>query len=167
MNVSVILSRVLQRLSRIGSPITRLLLSGGTHRLMSRRLLLLRFIGRKTGRTYVTPVSYVQEGDQLLVPGGGRWWKNLMSGPVTVRLRGKWLPVASQVIDEPQAMADVLGRMMAANRALSVLTGIRRGTDGRPDSRSLERERNRGFVIVRLMLQEETAADVLERSVVA
>ena len=158
MSVSVILSRVLQRLSRIGSPITRLLLSGGTHRLMSRRLLLLRFIGRKTGRTYVTPVSYVQEGAQLLVPGGGRWWKNLLGGPVSVRLRGDWLPVASEVISDPLAMTEVLGRMMAANPALAVLTGIRCGPDGRPDSRSLERERSRGFVIVRLLLQNNASA---------
>lgn len=167
MNVSVILSRVLQRLSRTGGPVVRLLLSGGTHRLMSRRLLLLRFTGRKTGRTYATPVSYVQEGDELLVPGGGRWWKNLLSGPVSVRLRGDWLPVASEVIGDPPAMADVLGRMMAANPALEVLTGIRRGPDGRPELRSLERERNRGFVIVRLLLQRNRDAGAPEGSAVA
>lgn len=167
MNMNVILSRVLQRLSRIGSPVARLLLSGRTHRLMSRRLLVLRFTGRKTGRTYATTVSYVQEGDELLVPGGGKWWKNLKSGPVSIRLRGDWLPVTSEVIDETQAMADVLGRMMAANPALSVFTGIRRGPDGRPDPRSLDRERSRGFVIVRLLLPDKAGVATAARSAVA
>ena len=167
MNMPVILSRILQRLSRAGSPVARLLLSGGTHRLMSRQLLILRFTGRKTGRTYATTVSYVQEGDALLVPGGGKWWKNLMSGPVAVRLRGEWLPVTSEVIDESRAMADALGRMMAANPALSVFTGIPRGPDGRPDSKSLERERSRGFVLVRLVIQNHAGAEMLERSAVA
>lgn len=167
MNITVIVSRVLQRLSRIGGPVVRLLLSGGTHRLMSRRLLVIRFTGRKTGRIYARTVSYVQQGDELLVPGGGRWWKNLVSGPVAVRLRGDWIPVASEVIAEPEAMADVLTHMMAANPALSVFTGIPRGSDGRPDARSLEREQSRGFVIVRLRLQDRAAVETATRSAVA
>jgi hypothetical protein len=40
---------------------------------LSRRLMLLRLTGRRTGRTYRQPVSYVREGDTLLTPGGGRW----------------------------------------------------------------------------------------------
>lgn len=167
MHMPVILSRILQRLSRTSSPVARLLLSGGTHRLMSRRLLILRFTGRKTGRTYATTVSYVQEGDALLVPGGGKWWKNLMSGPVAVRLRGDWLPATSEVIDESQAMADALCRMMAANPALSVFTGIRREPDGRPDPRSLDRERSRGFVIVRLLLRDKAGVETVTQSAVA
>lgn len=167
MDMPVILSRILQWLSRTGSPVVRLLLGGRTHRLMSRQLLILRFTGRKTGRTYATTVSYVQQGDALLVPGGGKWWKNLMSGPVAVRLRGDWLDVTSEVIDEPQSMADALDRMMAANPALSVFTGIRRGLDGRPDPRSLDRERRRGFVIVRLLLRDKAGVETVTQSAVA
>lgn len=166
--MSLVVSRVLQRLSRAASPLMSLLLSGGTHRLMSSQLLIVRFTGRRTGRTFATPVSYVQEGSELLIPGGGKWWKNLMSGQAMVRLRGSWMPVSgSDVIDQQDEMSKVLGRMMAANPALSVFTGIRRGPDGQPDSKSLERELSRGFVIVRLVLQNHAGAEVLERSAVA
>ncbi len=42
---------------------------------MSRRLILLRYTGRKSGRSYTVPVSYVEQGDTLLIPGGGGWKK--------------------------------------------------------------------------------------------
>jgi deazaflavin-dependent oxidoreductase (nitroreductase family) len=130
------------------------MLGGRAHVLMSRQLLLVAFTGRKTGRSYTTPVSYVREGDRLLIPGGGAWWKNLGSGPVSVRLRGSWFSVTPEVITESSSLSEVLGRMMAANPALTVLTGIRRGADGLPAPESLERERRRGFVVVRLQLED-------------
>ena len=36
---------------------------------LNRRLMLLSFTGRQTGRAYLQPVSYVPEGDTLLTPG--------------------------------------------------------------------------------------------------
>jgi hypothetical protein len=56
---------------------------------MSRRLILLTYTGRKSGRCYTIPVSYVEQGDTLLIPGGGAWKINLEHGsPVRMRLRG-------------------------------------------------------------------------------
>lgn len=149
------LSRVLQAMARWSNPITRWMLSGPLHVVMSRRLLLVSFTGRKTGRRYVTPVSYVVDGDRLLVPGGGAWWKNLGTAPVSVRLQGAWRPVTAEVIREPEALSETLGRMMAANPALSVFTGIRRGADGLPAAASVEREHRRGFVVVQLHLEDQ------------
>ena len=40
---------------------------------LGRRLMLLFLTGRKTGRRYRQPVSYVRDGDTLLTPGGGNW----------------------------------------------------------------------------------------------
>jgi deazaflavin-dependent oxidoreductase (nitroreductase family) len=148
-------SRALQRLSRMGSPVVRWILSGKSHSLMSRRLLLVSFTGRKTGRSYTTPVSYVRDGNELLIPGGGKWWKNLAGGPVRVRLQGSWVPVSPEVITETQGMSEVLGRMMARNSALPVFTGIGRGQEGQPNPEDLERERRRGFVVVRLHMQNQ------------
>ena len=153
--MSVIVSRVLQAAMRYFSPFMRLVLGSRAHRMMSGRLMLLSFTGRRTGRSYTTPVSYVRDGTDLLVPGGGTWWKNLTSGTATVRLQGKWHVVTPEVIREPVALSAVLGRMLAINPALAVFTGIRPGSDGRPLAESLERERRRGFVVVRLHLSAE------------
>ncbi len=143
-------SRVLQRVSIFMSPLIRLFLSGPLHRLMSSNLLLLSFNGRKTGRAYKTPVSYVRDGDDLLIPGGGRWWRNLAGSPVSVRLQGEWRQVTAQVISDRQAMAEALARMIELRPIVSLFTGIRRGPDRLPDAESLDRARDRGFVVVRL-----------------
>ncbi len=153
LTVSLVVSRVLQRAVRYFNPATRFILSSRLHAMMSGRLALLAFTGRKTGRSYLTPVSYVSDGSSLLVPGGGAWWKNLRSGGgPQVRLRGTWRSVTPELISEPTALAEVLQRMLAANPAISLFTGVRPGPGGRPDPEALERERRRGFVVVRLRL---------------
>jgi F420H(2)-dependent quinone reductase len=88
-NMSVVVSRVLQSVERYFNPFMRLVLGSRAHRMMSSRLMLLSFTGRRTGRSYTTPVSYVREGTNLLVPGGGAWWKNLTSGTARVACKGR------------------------------------------------------------------------------
>jgi hypothetical protein len=54
------------------------------------RLMLDRITGRKTGKVYRQPVSYVRQDSTLLTPGGGNWKLNLQDGrPVRLRLRGR------------------------------------------------------------------------------
>jgi deazaflavin-dependent oxidoreductase (nitroreductase family) len=61
---------------------------------LSRRLLLITVTGRRSGRTFTIPVSYVEEDGRLLIqpsaPERKLWWRNLRGGaPVRVRLRGQ------------------------------------------------------------------------------
>jgi hypothetical protein len=49
---------------------TRPLLSLPFRTPISKRLMLVEFAGRKSGRVYKQPVSYVRDGDTLLTPGG-------------------------------------------------------------------------------------------------
>src|SRR5213594_4754532 len=97
-NMSVVVSRVLQIVVRYFNPFMRLVLGSRAHRMMSGRLMLLSFTGRRTGRSYTTPVSYVREGTNLLVPGGGAWWRNFEGTSQTqVCLRGVWSAVTPDV----------------------------------------------------------------------
>ena len=62
------------------------------HGMMSPRLLLLTFTGRKSGKEYTTPMRYAREGEtlRLKVPIQYSWWKNLRERPaVRVLLRGQ------------------------------------------------------------------------------
>lgn len=154
--LSLLLSRILQQAVRYFNPMARLILASRLHGLMSSRVMLLAFTGRKTGRSYTTPVSYVREGRSLLVPAGGAWWKNLGDGGRSwVRLKGTWRLVNADVISEPAALKEVLRRMLVANPAIAVFIGIRPRLGGVPDPDALERERRRGFVVVRLHLDGE------------
>lgn len=146
-------SRILQRSVHFFNPVARFVLQTPLHPLMSCRVMLLSFTGRNTGRMYTTPVSYVRVGNSLLVPGGGAWWRNLETGlPARVHLRGIWGAVTAEVIKEPTLLADTMQRMLAENPAVGVFTGVKPSPDGRPDPAALERERQRGFVVVRLCL---------------
>ena len=96
-------------------------------------------------------MSYVLDGSSLLVPGGGAWWKNLGAGrPAQVCIRGTWIAVEPELVAEPLAMEELLRLMLAADPTMGMFTGIRPGPDGRPYAAALERERGRGFVVVRL-----------------
>ena len=60
------------------------------HRIRSKRLLLLTFIGYKSGKEFTTPVRYVQEGETLRITVVYPWWKNLVEvATVRVLLRGE------------------------------------------------------------------------------
>lgn len=149
-----LISRVLQRSMIALNPVTSSILGGRLHRLASANLMLLNFRGRVSGRSLTTPVSYVRIGDDLYVPGGGAWWRNLAGGPVKVRLDGVWQSVGPAVISEPTAMSAALAQMIARRPLVGLFTAIRVGHNGLPTPSSFERARTRhGLVVVRLHLE--------------
>lgn len=83
---------------------------------INRRLMLLYFTGRKTGRAYRQPVSYVPDGDTLLSPGGGNWKLNLREDqPIRVCLRGRDVRAWPQLIRDPGEVERLLEKMAAVN----------------------------------------------------
>lgn len=77
---------------RLYNPLVIRLLCSPLHVLMSGSVLLLTFEGRRSDRSYTTPVNYVRRGDDLLLVSSREhsWWKNLRGGaPVTLRVRGR------------------------------------------------------------------------------
>jgi deazaflavin-dependent oxidoreductase (nitroreductase family) len=122
---------------------------------LSRRLMLLSFTGRKTGRAYTIPVSYVQQGDTLLVPGGGAWKRNLETGrSVRVLLRGLERAARVEVVKEANEVEQLVTEMMAANPALAGFIGVPRRSDGRADRSRLGDALRAGFTVVRLRLED-------------
>jgi hypothetical protein len=75
--------------------VTRPLLRSPAHGLLSKRLLLITVTGRRSGRVFTIPVSYLDRGDTILIepsaPERKVWWRNLRGAgaPVTLRLRGR------------------------------------------------------------------------------
>ncbi len=77
------------------------------HGMVSNAILLISFTGRKSSKTYTTPVSYSQDGDQVTIFTHADWWKNLRNGaPVVLRIRGRELQgLAEPVAEDKQAVA--------------------------------------------------------------
>ena len=99
-------------LVKTGNPFVSAVLRSPLHSLLGAKFMLVSVTGRKTGRTYTTPVNYVRQGDTLTVISkrGRTWWRNLSEpAPVLVRLRGKRRCGMGQVVpltdaDRPEAL---------------------------------------------------------------
>jgi hypothetical protein len=123
---------------------------------LSGRLMLLSYTGRKSGRAYRQPVSYVRQDGTLLTPGGGNWkWNMQDSRLVRIRLRGQDVLARPELIKDPDEIERLLEVMTAANPAAGAFVGIPKGADGRLDRDRLEAAVSHGFRIVRWHLEEE------------
>jgi hypothetical protein len=76
------------------NPLVRALLRSPLHPLLSRRIVLLRVTGRRSGRTFELPVGYKRSDAGILVTVGApehkQWWRNIDGPtPVTVVLCGR------------------------------------------------------------------------------
>jgi hypothetical protein len=122
---------------------------------LSGRLMLVSLTGRKTGKAYRQPLSYVQEGKTLLTPGGGQWKLNLRTGqPVPIRLRGRDVLARPELMSDLDEIERLLAVMAAANPSVQAFVGIPRGPDGRLDRTRLQNAVQFGFRIVRWHLEE-------------
>src|SRR5215212_1948173 len=116
---------------------------------LSSRLMLVTHTGRKTGRRYRQPVSYVRDGDVLLTPGGGRWTDNLRDGePVPVRLRGRDVVARPDLVRDPDEVDRLLRRMYERSSSVARFIPFM-GPDGTIDRTKLETALRFGFRVVR------------------
>jgi hypothetical protein len=125
---------------------------------LSKRLMLLYLTGRRTGQSYRQPVSYVEDGESLLTPGGGNWKLNLQPGrPERIRLNGRDVSARPDLIDDVDEIDSALIKMAAVNpRTLSFIP-ITRKDDGHFDRDGLVNAVAHGFRIVRWHLAASTA----------
>lgn len=88
----------------------KFMLRSPLHGMVSKTVLLITFAGRKSGKSYTTPVSYSQDGDQVYIFTHAAWWKNLPSGAqATLRIRGRELQgLAEPVAEDKQAVTSGL-----------------------------------------------------------
>lgn len=77
------------------------------HGVVSKSILLISFTGRKSGKTYTTPVSYSQENGQVTIFTHADWWKNLRGeAPVTLYIQRRELQgIAKPVAKDKSAIA--------------------------------------------------------------
>jgi hypothetical protein len=59
-------------------------------RFVGRGLIVIRYVGRRTGQTFEIPVGYRRSGDTLTInvaaPDSKNWWRNFLGegGPITL-----------------------------------------------------------------------------------
>jgi hypothetical protein len=115
-----------------------------------RRLMLAFIVGRKSGRVYRQPLSYVRDAGTLLTPGGGAWKRNLVSEtPVRLRIRGRDYLARPEVIRDQETVDALLDVMAKSNPMAGRFVGVPRDQDGRLDQQRLGQAIRHGFAVVR------------------
>jgi hypothetical protein len=86
------------------------------HRVMSGKLLLIRYHGQRSGTEYTLPVQYADTHHGVLVmvgkPATKTWWRNFTTmGQAQVLLAGKWVPMTAHALvgsEDPEAVTPLL-----------------------------------------------------------
>ena len=124
------------------------------HRMLSNGMMLITITGRKSGKTFTTPVGYYEENGTLwvLTSRDRTWWKNLQGG-AKVDLLLKRKPVqgfADTDLDENSVearMAEYLRHVPQAAKPMKV-----RIENGKPNPRDVANiAKDRLFVKIKLL----------------
>ncbi|MBA2344275.1 MAG: nitroreductase family deazaflavin-dependent oxidoreductase [Rubrobacter sp.] len=119
-----------------------LLLRSPLHGLMSKKFLLITFAGRKSGKRYTIPVSYLREGDAYLMTTDSPWWKNLRGGaPVRLRVKNKEIPALGDTITDEREVTQVLERFLEEQPGYGKYIGLDSGPASRAKIEQIAHER--------------------------
>jgi hypothetical protein len=149
--------RLQARAMRVINVPMRFVLSRSVATPLTRRLMLITYTGRRSGKQYRQPLSYVEHDGALLTPGGGKWKLNLPPGePVRMRLRGRDVTARPDFIADPDEVEHLLAVMSAANPRVRNFVGIPHDAEGRLDRDRLQTALRYGFRVVRWHLNPQT-----------
>jgi hypothetical protein len=128
--ISPLLNRIMSAMLR--SPL---------HHVVSRSIMLITFTGRKSGKTYTTPISYTRDGDQVTAFTGARWSKNLEGGaPVTLDIKNKeYHGQADVVADDKEVVAESLRTFLSKVRSDARFYQVNFDDDGEPNWEDVQR----------------------------
>ena len=131
----------------------RLVLRSPLHGLMDGKVLLLGFTGRRSGRRYTTPMSYVLDGDEVFMTTEAPWWKNLADGaPVEMRFGGRSRRGFAETLTREEDVAEVLKEILRHYPEYRRYVGVTVDEEGRPEEETVLRAARGGRVGIRVRL---------------
>lgn len=132
------------------NPIMRWLIRSPLHFFVSKNMMLMTYTGRKSGKTYTTPMNYLTIGDYLYTISSRErvWWRNLRAGaPVTLRLRGKDVPAQAEAIEDPDQVASSLQQFLNAAPEYARYLNVQIDSNGSPNPEELARLANERIMV--------------------
>ena len=92
------------------------ILTSPLHRLLSGKLLLIRYLGNRSSTEFTLPVQFADTHNGLVVvvgePDTKTWWRNFTTmGQVQVALGGDWVPMTAHALlgsEDPEAVTPLL-----------------------------------------------------------
>jgi deazaflavin-dependent oxidoreductase (nitroreductase family) len=119
----------------------KFVLGSPVHGMVSKSILLITFNGRKSGKTYTTPVSYSQQGDTVTIFTHADWWKNLENNKLVIlRIQGReFQGLAEPVTQDQQAIAAGLTAHLRKVRFDARYYGVTFDDHGNPQADEVEK----------------------------
>jgi len=131
--------------------VVRLLLRSPLHSLMSDSVLLINYVGRKSGRAYSTPVRYLRSGGRIrcITTEEVQWWRNLQATPaVTLLVQGEERPYTASVIRGDSARIEpLLAEFFSVYHQDAVYQDTRLNKEGTLDRDDLEKASHSAVVV--------------------
>jgi len=134
--------------------LVKVILRSPLHGLLSKHRMLLTFTGRKSGKHYTIPLSYVQEGETIFcITGHSSWWRNLRGGvPVIVMLKGRAHDgMAQAVIEDPAVIVQGLQKLLQAIPSDAKYHAVKLDLKGQPNAEDMAQAVS-GSILIRIRL---------------
>ena len=146
---------------KLYNPIVIALLRSPLHSLMDKSTILVTITGRKSGKKYTFPISYMRDGDTLMMISQREhsWWKNLRGGAqVTLYLQGRTLKATGEVFTDAETVANKLLLFLRQFPGYQKLLHMKLAANGQPENPEAFQRFVEDMVIVQMKELVEVAA---------
>ncbi len=126
---------------RVLNPIMKSLLKSPFHSVVSGKIMILTFTGRRSGKQYSTPVSYFRENGTVYCFTHGGWWRNIKDdADVTLRIQGvDYRGHADAITEDNARKSNILARMLRGNPTEASIYHVSLDADGEPDKDDVDK----------------------------
>lgn len=131
------------------------LLRSPMHGMLSQSTMLVTVTGRKSGKTYSTPVNYLRDGNTLWATSqrDRTWWRNLKGGAhLSALIAGKEQRARGQAIVDEQAVAENLATYFEIAPQYAKYFNVALDANGKPSAEDCTRAAKER-VMVRIELE--------------
>ena len=128
---------------KVLNPIIQSILKSPLHPLMSEHSLVIKYIGRESGKEYSFPAYYHSAGNslQVLVEKAEDWWRSLKNGAnVKVIMKGRELRGWAEAVRDTQNMKDDFYQLLDAIPELSMELDVHRDKNGSFSSDDIQKK---------------------------
>ena len=124
------------------NPIMSWMIRSPLHSIVSKNMMLMTYKGRKSGKSYTTPMNYLAINGAIYTTSYRErvWWRNLRDGSeVTLHIKGEEVPARAETIEDHSKVADSLRQYLQTAPQLAKYMNVRVDEHGNPNGEDVAR----------------------------
>ncbi|MBN1537624.1 MAG: nitroreductase family deazaflavin-dependent oxidoreductase [Anaerolineales bacterium] len=135
---------------KLSNPLIAAILRSPLHGMLSRSTMLVTVKGRKSGKTYTTPVNYIRQGNMLYTLSSRErtWWRNLRGeAEVTLCFQGEQMKGWGKVVEDDLGVAEALSAYLQLAPQYARYLNIQTDKDGHPIAQDIAQKAQSRVVV--------------------